>query len=104
MDWVRKEFYPKKSIILLVIFIRFHPSDIDSMDVVHVDLTPADLKKVDELLQRPYVNDLMRRELNCFEARQLKAEIEGIYHYSIENLINDYIPRKIRLIEMPQIP
>lgn len=87
--------------ILLIIFIRIHPSDIESLDVTHVDLTPADLKKVDELLQRPYVNEQMRRELNCFKARRSKAEIEGIYHYSIENLIKDYIPKKIRLIEMP---
>lgn len=70
---------------------------------MHTELTEADLKKVDELLERPYTNWMMRRELNCFKTRRLKAEIESIYHFSIDYLINDYIPRKIRLAGMPDI-
>lgn len=83
---------------------RIHPSDIENLDVPNVELTEADLKKVDELLERPYVNPLLRRELNCFKARRFKAEIENIYHYSIDYLINDYIPRKIRQVDTAQIP
>lgn len=82
---------------------RIYPSDIESLDVTNVELTAADLKKVDELLQRPYLNAQLKRELKCFQARRSKAEIESVYHFSIDYLINDYIPRKIRLLPMPNI-
>lgn len=71
--------------------------------MTYVDLKPGDLKKVDELLERPYVNRTMRRELNCLKERRIKAEIEGIYRLSVDYLINDYIPRKIRYVEGPAI-
>lgn len=89
---------------LIYISSRIHPTDIESLDLNNIELTSADAKKVEELLQRPYVNDLLRRELTCFKTRRLKAEIENIYHYSIDFLIDEYIPRKIRLIGMPSIP
>jgi DNA topoisomerase VI subunit A len=75
------------------------------LDVTKVDLTEADLKKVDEMLERPYTedNEQLQRELEHFKARKFKAEIESVYHFSTDFLINDYIPRKIRLIEMPEI-
>lgn len=82
-------------------WIGIHPSDIDALDVTHVNLTPGDLKMVDEMLERPYVDAILRRELNNFKTRQLKAEIESIYHFSINYLIDDYIPRKIRAIATP---
>lgn len=91
-------------LFLIYISSRIHPTDIESLDLINIELTAADVKKVDELLQRPYVNDLLRRELRCFKTRRLKAEIENVYHYSIDFLINEFIPRKIRLIEMPSIP
>lgn len=76
------------------------------MDVVQRSaMTEADVKKVNELLKRPYINNLqLRRELNYFLNRRLKCEIENVYTYIIEHFINDYIPRKIRLIEMPPMP
>lgn len=85
-------------------WIGIHPSDIESLDVTRVELTDADMKKVHELLQRPYMNPFLKTQLQCLQHRRIKAEIESIYHYSIDYLINEYIPRKIRSIEMPPIP
>jgi DNA topoisomerase VI subunit A len=73
------------------------------MDVVQTQLTPADLKKVDELLQRPYVNQQLSSELNTFKTIKFKAEIESILHFSIDYLVLDYIPRKIMSIAMPPV-
>lgn len=80
---------------------RIHPTDIDTLDVAHMDLTEAELKKVDELLKRPYANGRLERELNFLSVRKLKAEIESLYNCSIEFIINNYIPQKIRNIAEP---
>lgn len=82
-------------------FLRIKPSDIDSIDITTITMTEGDLKKVDELLKRPYITLDLHRELNVFKERQMKAEIEAIYFYSIEYLINDFIPRKIRRAVVP---
>lgn len=66
-----------------------------------LDLTEKDLKKIDELLERPYMNAMLKRELNCLRTSLKKAEIESLYNFSINNLISDYIPRKIRSLETP---
>jgi DNA topoisomerase VI subunit A len=72
--------------------------------VAEIDMTEADLKKVDELLLRPYVDRKIRQELNIFKRLKLKAEIESLYHFSTDFLVNDFIPRKIRELEMPPVP
>jgi DNA topoisomerase VI subunit A len=86
--------------MLMDVFFLFnfsiHPSDIEALDIPHTEMTTADFKKVDELLKRPYINDHLKRELNYFKTNNAKAEIENIYTYSMNYLVNDYIPRKIR--------
>ena len=59
------------------------------------------MKKVDEMLERPYIDRQIMRELSYLKTMPFKAEIESLYHFSTDFLINDYIPKKIRLIEMP---
>lgn len=59
------------------------------------------MKKVDELLARPYINDHLKTELEHLKFRGLKAEIESIYHFSVDYLVNDYIPQKIAAIQGP---
>lgn len=66
-----------------------------------MDLTAAELKKVDELLKRPYVRGQLERELNFLKVRKLKAEIESLYSHTIDFIINNYIPQKIRNIAEP---
>lgn len=80
---------------------RIHPTDIEKLDITRVELTDADRKKIDELLARPYMNKHLENELNYMKKRGLKAEIESIYHFSIDYLIHDYIPQKIASISNP---
>ncbi|KAG5685014.1 hypothetical protein PVAND_014217 [Polypedilum vanderplanki] len=79
-------------------WIGIHPSDIETLNIVYNDMTAADLKKVNDLMQRPYMNPQLERELVHMKNRKQKAEIESIYDYSVDYLIQDYIPRKISTI------
>lgn len=74
---------------------RVYPSDIEPLDIAHTKLTAAELKKVNELLKRPYLNTKLLLELNNLKERKLKAEIEGLYEQSAEYFIKDFIPSKI---------
>jgi len=82
-------------------FFRIYPTDIEKLDITRTQLTDADVKKVGELLARPYINDHLKTELEHLKNRGLKAEIESIYHFSIDYLIYDYIPQKIAAISSP---
>jgi hypothetical protein len=66
-----------------------------------MNLTTAELKKVDELLERPYLTPKLLNELNCFKKRKFKAEIEGLYETTTDYFIKDFIPTKIRGIPQP---
>lgn len=76
-------------------FHRVYPSDIEPIGMAHTDLTAAELKKVDELLERPYLNAKLIQELNWFKTRKFKAEIEGLYETTTDYFIRDFIPSKI---------
>lgn len=80
---------------------RIYPSDIETLNITHTKMTAGELKKVDELLTRPYMYPELQRELNHLKSREYKAEIEGIYDISVDYLIKDYIPQKIRAIDEP---
>ena len=82
-------------------FHSVYPSDIETLNITHTEMTAAELKKVDELLERPYMNAQLKRELTHLKTRKLKAEIENIYKCSIDYLIKDYIPQKIRSVDEP---
>lgn len=100
MDWVSfvsEDFDFSQNLFIF----SFYPSDLVREDALTIDLTEKDLKKIEELLERPYIDALLKRELNHFKTSLKKAEIESLYNFSINNLINDYIPRKIRSLETP---
>lgn len=80
---------------------RIHPTDIEKLDITRTELTDADLKKINELMKRPYMNENVKKELEHLKTRGLKAEIESIYHFSIDFLVHDYIPGKIAMIANP---
>ncbi|KAL7026491.1 hypothetical protein ACKWTF_005043 [Chironomus riparius] len=82
-------------------WIGIYPTSIEKLDITRTQLTDADVKKVDELLARPYINDHLKTELAHLKNRGLKAEIESIYHFSIDYLIHDYIPQTIAAIPGP---
>lgn len=68
-----------------------------------MNLTAAELKKVDELLDRPYLTPKLLQELHCFKTLKLKAEIEGLYETSTDYFIRDYLSTKILGIPQPFI-
>lgn len=82
-----------------MVWLGIMPSEIDSLDIPTIPMSKQDEKKVTEMLKRPYINPVLKRELQILLNRQVKAEIEGIYHFSINYMINEYIPNKIRATE-----
>lgn len=99
MDWV--SFLASFECFANLSYFRIYPSEITILDIVGIEMSEAELKKANDLMKRPYVNSNLQRELNCFAEQKMKAEIESLYLYSTDFLINDYIPWKISLIEMP---
>jgi meiotic recombination protein SPO11 len=84
-------------------YIGMWPSDMDNMNCMVSDATPEDLKKTDEILERPYVCGRLREELFWLKTRKKKAEIECLYEQSMSYLFNNYIPTKIVNLEPLEI-
>ena len=82
-----------------MVWLGILPSEIDRLDITTIAMTKGDEKKATEMLSRPYMNPVLKSELQILLKRQLKAEIEGIYHFSINYMINEYLPNKIRATE-----
>lgn len=75
-------------------YLGLMPSDLEHMCCMVQNATPEDLKKVDELLERPYVVGQLREELFWLKTRKKKAEIECLYEQSLNYIINTYIPNQ----------
>lgn len=84
-------------------FIGMMPSDIDNTNVIVSNATKEDLKKVDEILDRPYATGIIREELFWIKTRKKKAEIESLYDLSLDYLFNTYIPNKVINLEPLEI-
>ncbi|CAO1408922.1 unnamed protein product [Diamesa hyperborea] len=82
-----------------MVWLGILPSEIDRLDITTIAMTKRDEKKATEMLKRPYINPVLKSELQILLNRQVKAEIEGIYHFSINYMINEYLPNKIRATE-----
>ncbi|CAO1395302.1 unnamed protein product [Diamesa tonsa] len=82
-----------------MVWLGILPSEIDRLDITTIAMTKRDEKKATEMLKRPYMNPVLKSELQILLNRQVKAEIEGIYHFSINYMINEYLPNKIRATE-----
>lgn len=82
-----------------MVWLGILPSEIDRLDIATITMNEGDLKKATEMMKRPYMNPMLKSELQILLNRQVKAEIEGIYHFSINYMINEYLPNKIRATE-----
>ncbi|CAO1378646.1 unnamed protein product [Diamesa serratosioi] len=82
-----------------MVWLGILPSEIDSLDITTIPMSKRDEKKATDMMKRPYMNSRLQSELQILLNRNVKAEIEGIYHFSINYLINEYIPNKIRATE-----
>lgn len=84
-------------------YIGVMPSDLDNLNILVSEATPEDLKKTDDILQRPYVRGRLREELYWIKTRKKKAEIENLYQLTLDFLLNNYIPDKVVNLEPYEI-
>ena len=79
-----------------IIWIGIHPSEISTLNLPAMELTERDVKKIDELLKRPYINQFIMKELKMMKLINLKAEIESLCDISANYLIDNYLPNKMK--------
>lgn len=70
------------------------PSDIRKFGIRAMPLTQEDKRKLDNILNRPFINDHVHRELLIMKETNVKAEIEGISEISFTYLIDVYLRNK----------
>lgn len=76
-------------------WLGIFPSDIKKFGIKSAPLTQEDKRKLQNILNRPYINDHVHRELLIMKQINLKAEIEGISDSSCSYLIDVYLRNKI---------
>lgn len=76
-------------------WLGIFPSDIKKFGIKSIPLTQEDKRKLQNILNRPYINDDVHRELLIMKQINLKAEIEGISDSSCSYLIDVYLRNKI---------
>lgn len=80
-----------------LIWMGLKPSVANDLKVVSQQLTPDDLKKVNELIKRRYITPNIKAELQIFEYAKNKAEIEALYEFSPTYLVREFIPTTIKI-------
>lgn len=76
-------------------WVGIWPSDIRRFGIQSMALTAEDNRKLDNILNRPFINDHVHRELLIMKQANVKAEIEGISNSSSSYLIDVYLRNKI---------
>ncbi|XP_031617450.1 uncharacterized protein LOC116337203 isoform X2 [Contarinia nasturtii] len=76
-------------------WLGIFPSDIRKFGIRAIPLTQEDKRKLDNILNRPFINDHVHRELLIMKQINLKAEIEGISEASATYLIDVYLRNKL---------
>lgn len=76
-------------------WLGIFPSDIRKFGINSIPLTADDKRKLDNILNRPFINDHVHRELLIMKQANVKAEIEGISDSSCTYLIDVYLCNKI---------
>lgn len=76
-------------------WLGIFPSDIRKFGIQTMELSDEDKRKLDNILNRPFINDRVHRELLIMKQINLKAEIEGISDSSCTYLIDVYLRNKI---------
>ncbi|XP_055847854.1 meiotic recombination protein W68 [Episyrphus balteatus] len=76
-------------------WIGIQPSEIEKLAIPTLAQSKTDKKKINELLQRTYINAEIRNELEILQRLGRKAEIEAVAGFSANFLAYEYIPNKI---------
>lgn len=72
-------------------------TDIETYRLPYVRLTDEDIKRAYELKNDPrYRDERFQRELDVFLKRQKKAELEAFAKYSLDYIVDKYLPDKLR--------
>lgn len=72
------------------------PSDSKKYRIKSVDMTKDDNRKLENLINRPHLNNELFTELNILKEIKQKAEIEGVAESSCDYLIDVYLANKLR--------
>lgn len=76
-------------------WIGLYPSDLKIPQITTIDLTSADKKRLNNILNRPYLTPSVAEELKILRENGVKAEIEGLYTVSDNYIIDEYLIHKI---------
>ncbi|XP_063701627.1 meiotic recombination protein SPO11 [Culicoides brevitarsis] len=76
-------------------WIGLRPSDIVELQIPSLSLTYEDIKKLDEMLERPYITEDLRSQLTEMRKTKKKAEIEALSTFSSTFLLDQYLPSAI---------
>lgn len=76
-------------------WLGIFPSDIHRFGIRAIQMSDEDRRKLDNMLNRPFINDHVHRELLIMKQANLKAEIEAISDSSCTYLIDVYLRNKI---------
>ncbi|XP_059617239.1 meiotic recombination protein W68 [Phlebotomus argentipes] len=77
-------------------WIGVHPSDLVTLNIPKQRLTSEDRKKIRDIMKRFYLTASVKEELKILDENGLKAEIEGLYEFSNNYIIDEYITNKIK--------
>ncbi|RWR99797.1 meiotic recombination protein SPO11-like isoform X4, partial [Dinothrombium tinctorium] len=80
-------------------WLGVHPTDLNGHIISKTTImSDADIKKIQDLLNRPYIksNPIWREQVQHLLNLKAKAEIQILTNYSSQYLINEYIPNKIK--------
>jgi len=75
-------------------------TDIETYKLPHVKLKDEDIKRAYELKNDPRYKDAMfQKELDMFIKKQKKAELEAFSKYSLDYIVDKYLPDKLKEID-----
>lgn len=78
-------------------WIGIRPTEISVLQIPFLNLTYEDKKKIEEMLERPYINDELREQLTEMRKNKKKVEIESLYTFSSTYLLDQYLPSSIAM-------
>lgn len=78
-------------------WIGLKPTDVEELKVTTQSLNSDELKKTSNMLQRPYIDEKIRVQLETLERTKTKAEIESLYEFAPTYLVREFIPSLIEI-------
>uniref|UniRef100_A0A182R0Z0 DNA topoisomerase (ATP-hydrolyzing) n=1 Tax=Anopheles farauti TaxID=69004 RepID=A0A182R0Z0_9DIPT len=77
-------------------WIGLFPSDIELLGLQGVPLCENELKRIEQMIKRPYTEGHIQRELLLLRQLATKAEIESLYNIASDFIITVYLKSKLK--------